>query len=85
MYITVVLDATELEILNIIKLSPTKSCELDPLPTWLQKECIAELVPTLTDIVNNFMSLQDSLIPKSLKSALIRPRLKKTGLDSDIL
>ena len=43
---------------NIIKLSPAKSYELDPLPTWLLKECIAELVPTITDIVN--MSLRDS-------------------------
>ena len=67
----------------IIKLSPAKSFELDPLPTWLLKECIAELVPTITDIVN--MSLRDSLMPKSLKTALIRPLLKKTGLDSDIL
>ena len=77
------MDATELEILNIIKLSPAKSCELDPLPTWLLKECIAELVATITDIVN--MSLRDSLMPKSLKTLLIRPLLKQTGLDSDIL
>ena len=58
----------EVEIWNIIKLSPEKSCELDPLPTKLLKECIAELVPTITDIVN--MSLRDSLLPKSLKTAL---------------
>ena len=51
-----VIDATEAEIWNIIKLSPGKSCELDPLPTWLLKECIAELVPLITDIVN--MSLR---------------------------
>ena len=31
------------------------------------------------------MSLRESMIPKSLKTALIRPLLKKTGLDSDIL
>ena len=31
------------------------------------------------------MSLRESMIPKSLKTALIRPHLKKTGLDSDIL
>ena len=80
---TTFMDATEVEIRNIIKLSPAKSCELDPLPTWLLKECIAELVPTITDIVN--MSLRDSLMPKSLKTALIRPLLKKTGLDRDIL
>ena len=79
--LTTFMDATELEIWNIIKLSPAKSCELDPLPIWLLKECIAELVPTITDIVN--MSLHDFLMPKSLKTALIRPLLKITGLDSD--
>ena len=31
------------------------------------------------------MLLRDSLMPKSLKTAQIRPLLKKTGLDSDIL
>ena len=77
------MDATEAEIWNIIKLSPVKSCELDPLPTWLLKECKDELVPLITDIVN--MSLRESMISKSLKTAHIRPLLKKTGLDSDIL
>ena len=77
------MEATEAEIRNIIKLSPVKSCELDPLPTWLLKECIAELVPIITDIVN--MSLGEYMIPKSLKTALIRPLLKKTGLEINIL
>ena len=60
------MDATEAEIWNIIKLSPVKSCELDPLPTWLLKECKAELVPLFTDIVN--MPVRESMIPKSLKN-----------------
>ena len=67
------MDATEAEIWNVIKLSPVKSWELDPLPTWLLKDCKTELFPLITDIVN--MSLRESMIPKSLK----------TGLDSDIL
>ena len=58
-------------------MSPVKSCEMDPLPTWLLKECKAELVIIITDIVN--MSLRESMIPKSLKTARIRPLLKKTG------
>ena len=58
------MDATEIEIRNIIKLSPAKSCELDPLPTWLLKECIAELVPTITDIVNMSLRGLDSDILK---------------------
>ena len=73
--LTTFMDATEVEIRNIIKLSPAKSCEQDPLPTWLLKECIAKLVPTITDIVN--MSLRDSLMPKSCKTALIQLLLKK--------
>ena len=40
-------------------------------------------MPIITDIVN--ISLRDSLMPRSLKTALIRPLLKKTGFDSDIL
>ena len=58
-------------------MSPVKSCALDLVLTCLLKECIAELVPLITDIVN--MSLRESMIPKSLKTALIRPLLKKTG------
>ena len=81
--LTTFMDATEIEIQNIIRLSLAKSCELDLLPTWILKECIAELVPTITDIVN--VSLPDSLMPKLLKTARIRPLLKNTGLDSDIL
>ena len=65
------MDATEAEIWNIIKLSPVNSCELDPVPTWLLKDCKAELVPLITYIVN--MSFRKSMIPKSLKTALIRP------------
>ena len=63
------MDTTEAEIWNIIKLSPVTSCEQDPLPTWLLKECKAELVPLIPAIVN--MSLRESMIPKSLKTALI--------------
>ena len=32
------------EVRLIIKNSPTKSCELDPLPTWLLKECLEDLL-----------------------------------------
>ena len=72
--LTTFMDVTGLEIRNI-------NCHLQSYVSW--NRCIAELVPTVTDIVN--MSLSDSLVPKSLKTAPIRPLLKKTGLDSDIL
>ena len=53
---------TEAEIRNIIKLLPVKSCKLDTLLTWLLKECIAELVPLITDIVNMSIGVHDSHI-----------------------
>ena len=37
--------ASEEEIQKIIKKSPNKSCELDPVPTWLLKLCLHELLP----------------------------------------
>ena len=37
---------------SMINKSISKFCELDPLPTWLLKECIAELVPVITSIID---------------------------------
>ncbi|XP_064622629.1 uncharacterized protein LOC135484864 [Lineus longissimus] len=75
--------ATEEEVRRIVMKSPSKSCELDPVPTWLLKLCIDELLPILTAIIN--ASLKASCVPRAFKSALIRPLLKKPSLDSDIL
>ena len=71
------------EIVRIIKLSPNKSCELDPLPTWLLKLCVQELAPISAAIVNK--SLETSCMPAELKRAHVRPRLKKSSLDPDVL
>ena len=71
------------EVKKIISKSPSKSCELDPLPTWLFKECIEELLPSLTQILNN--SLKNAYVPKSFKSSLIRPLIKKPDLDANVL
>ena len=75
--------ATEEEVREIIRKSPNKSCELDPLPTWLLKECLDELLPLITNIVNS--SMKSGSVPKDFKSARIRPLLKKSGLDQDLL
>ena len=71
------------EIRHIILKAPSKSCELDPLPSWLLKECVDELSPIVTSIVN--ASLNHAIVPLSLKTALIRPLLKKSGLDKEVL
>ena len=69
---------TEEEIFLIAK-SPTKSCDLDPLPTSILKEHLDLLLPTITNIVN--MSLTSLIFPQSMKTALVRPLLKKASLD----
>ncbi len=75
--------ATEDEVLKIIISSPSKSCSLDPIPTWFLKEHVHCLLPVLTDIVNS--SLQTGTFPSAARSAIIRPLIKKHNLDNDCL
>ena len=74
---------TNEEIIGFIKSSPDKSCNLDPIPTLLLKSCTSELAPIIVAIVNR--SFETTHVPVELKSAHIRPRLKKPSLDPDIL
>ena len=59
--------------------SATKSCELDPISTHLLKQHIDALIPLVNTIVN--ISLQTGQFPNTLKSAIVRPLLKKAGMD----
>ncbi len=56
-----------------------KSCENDPCPTHLVKECIDELLPAISNMVN--LSLSDGEFPDFWKEAVVRPKLKKPNLD----
>ena len=46
------LPATHDEVKRIITNSPNKSCDLDPIPTWLLRQCLDHFVPLLTAIIN---------------------------------
>jgi len=72
---------TEKEVRKVIQQSANKSCELDPIPTWLLKECLNELLPLITKLVN--ASLQAAHVPTTFKSSRIRPLIKKPGLDQN--
>ena len=61
--------------------SPTKSCALDHVPTFLLKELIDVLLPFITAMVN--ASLREGRLPVSQKHAIISPLVKKPGLDCD--
>ena len=43
--------ATDDEVAKLIARSAPKSCELDPLPTWLLKKCGDVLVPVITSVI----------------------------------
>jgi hypothetical protein len=74
---------TAADVRNVIMNSPTKSCSLDPIPTFLLKETVDALLPFLTALIN--ASLRDGLLPASQKHAIITPLFKKTSLDPDEL
>ena len=76
--LTVFTQVTKDEIGKIISKSPTKSCLLDPLPTFLIKECIDILLPSITKLVN--FSLREGLVPDGFKKAVVTPLIKKASL-----
>ena len=57
---------------------PNKSCLLDPLPTFLIKECIDFLLPSITKLVN--FSLSEGLVTDGFKKAVVTPLIKKASL-----
>ena len=67
------------EIMKHLSLMKSKSCSLDPIPTWLLKECKESVCPFLRSIIN--ASLTSGVFPSQLKDAIISPVLKKPSLD----
>ena len=66
--------ATTTEVRKIIMSSPSKSCDLDPLPTILLKACFDVLIKPITDIIN--ASLCYGIFPEDFKCAHVNPILK---------
>ena len=69
------------QIHDIVKSMNQTCCDLDPAPTSLILNCLDELLPIISFIVNQ--SIGNSEMPMSLKEALINPTLKKLNLDSE--
>ena len=66
-----------------IRKLPPKSCPLDPIPTILLKDCAPTFAPVISEIINR--SIDEATVPSDLKSAHIRPLLKKKSLDCESL
>ena len=69
------------EVRKFLIRSPPKSCSLDPLPTFILREFLDELLPFICIMCN--VSLQHGLLPESQKAAIVTPILKKHDLDPD--
>jgi hypothetical protein len=72
---------TEDEIKKIIMKCASKQCKLDPIPTYMVKECIDVLLPSITKVVN--LSLQNGDFPHKWKCSLVTPLIKKPTLDKE--
>ena len=66
----------------LIKDMNSKSCALDPMPTWLLKDCLEIMLPILTHIINS--SLQNNTFPGPLKHATITPKIKDPDGDCEL-
>ena len=73
--------ATPDEIRKLICNSPTKSCALDPILTFLLKECVDELPSITTAIINS--SIKSAKVLYNLKG-IVTPLLKKATLHQNI-
>ena len=69
--------------LRIIRESPTKTCDLDPIPTSLLKSISSPLIIHISRIINR--SLIQGIFPEELKKSLVLPLLKKVSLAPDKL
>ena len=68
-----------MDVRKLVNKSATKSYELDPISTHFFKQHLEVLIPLITRIINT--SLQTGQFPNTLKSAIVRPLLKKAGMD----
>jgi hypothetical protein len=65
------------EIRKIIQKAPSKSSELNPIPTYLLLTCLDSIVHVITEIVNT--SFTEKCVSKSFKEAIVRPLILNVG------
>ena len=71
------------DILKVISRSPKSSCGLDPFPSKLLVKHIDKFIEPITHCLN--LSLSTGIFPDIFKTAHVRPLLKKSSLDQNIL
>ena len=76
-------DVTNEEVEKLISSALNKTCQLDPAPTWLVKDMRGLLSPFISLLFSK--SLATGCFPREFKAAVVRPLLKKSGLDASEL
>ena len=67
------------EVAKLVGAAPCKTCSLDLIPTWLVKEMRGLLSPFISLLFQKSFSTG---LPTEFKEAIVRPLLKKSGIDS---
>ena len=67
------------KVLSVIKSIVAKTCGSDPLPSSLFKDLAPHIIDIITELVNT--SLTEDLFVNNWKTAIIKPLLKKLGLE----
>ena len=73
---------TEDQVTKVITNSPSKSCSLDPWPTFLVLDYLDILIIPITAIIN--ASLEQGKCPNFFKQTHVTPILKKPSLDKEV-
>ena len=74
---------TEDFVKTVVQEMPKKSYDLDPIPTSVLYDCLDEIIPIVTSIMNK--SLSSGIVPHCFKHAPVKPLLKKVCLDPNSL
>ena len=61
---------TEYFVTTVVQEMPKKSCDLDPIPTPVLYDCLDEIIPIVTSIINK--SLSFGIVPQCFKHVLIQ-------------
>ena len=75
--------ATSEKLQSTILSASNLSCALNPIPTWLLKQCTPKLFPIITIILNIF--LKTGSVPALFKYAIIKPHLRESSIDTEEL
>ena len=69
----------EEQIERIIRSMPSKCCELDVMPQEILKQILPSVITPITNLINK--SLEKGVFADKWKTAIIKPLLKKVGLE----